>query len=237
MHMEPEIVNGAKLALSYATAAAAFAGVAKHTLVHAKQQGVVSLLIKSSLTTVGVFCFFELLPHCPVGVSEVHLILGTSLLLMFGIAPAGIGLALGLLIQGLFFAPSDLPQYGMNVTTLLIPLFALDLIVRRIARPGQAYKDFSYSQVLRFSLTYQGGIVAWVAFWAFYGQGIDAETLAAVSTFGMAYLSVVLIEPVIDLGLLALAKRITGLRTSASARYWLEPGLFVAVRSSELRSE
>ena len=37
----------------------------------------------------------------------------------------GLALALGLLVQGLFFAPFDLPQYGMNVTTLLVPLFAL----------------------------------------------------------------------------------------------------------------
>ncbi len=41
----------------------------------------------------------------PVGVSEVHLILGTTLFLMLGAAPAAIGLAAGLLVQGLFFAP------------------------------------------------------------------------------------------------------------------------------------
>jgi ABC-type Co2+ transport system permease subunit len=40
-----------------------------------------------------------------VGVSEVHLILGTTLLLIFGAAPAAIGLAAGLLVQSLFFAP------------------------------------------------------------------------------------------------------------------------------------
>ena len=28
-------------------------------------------------------------------------------------------------MQGFFFAPADLPQFGMNVTTLLVPLFAL----------------------------------------------------------------------------------------------------------------
>ena len=63
---------------------------------------------------------------------EVHLILGTTLLLMLGVAPAALGLAAGLLVQSLFFAPQDLPQYGMNVTTLLVPLFATAALARRI---------------------------------------------------------------------------------------------------------
>ena len=54
----------------------------------------------------------------------MHLILGSTLLLLFGAGAAAIGLAVGLLIQGLFFAQFDLPQYGMNVTTLLLPLGA-----------------------------------------------------------------------------------------------------------------
>ncbi|KPX23586.1 Uncharacterized protein ALO71_02952 [Pseudomonas amygdali pv. dendropanacis] len=82
-----------------------------------------------------VFSFSEVLPHHPVGVSEVHLILGSLLFLLFGAAPVAVGLALGLLVQGLFFAPFDLPQYGMNVTTLLVPLFAVAALARRIIAP------------------------------------------------------------------------------------------------------
>ena len=59
-----------------------------------------------------MFVVFEILPHWPVGVSEVHLILGSTLFLVVGAAPAAIGLAAGLLFQGLFFAPFDLPQFG-----------------------------------------------------------------------------------------------------------------------------
>ena len=88
-----------------------------------KNGQVLALLLRSLITTALVWVFFELFPHQAVGVSEVHLILGSTLLLMFGVAPAAIGLVGGLLIQGLFFAPQDLPQYGMNVTTLLVPLF------------------------------------------------------------------------------------------------------------------
>lgn len=56
------------------------------------------------------------------------------------------------------------------------------------------------------STTYQGGIVAWVAFWALYGHGFSVENLAAVGSFGAAYMSVILLEPLIDLGVLAGAK-------------------------------
>jgi hypothetical protein len=125
---------------------------------------------------------------------------------MFGAAPAAIGLALGLLTQGVFFAPADLPQYGMNVTTLLVPLFALSALARRIIPANTAYKDVTYAQCLALSTAYQGGVVAWVAFWAIYGQGAGAANLAEVGAFGMAYMAVILIEPLINLAVLAAAK-------------------------------
>jgi hypothetical protein len=83
--------------------------------------------------------------------------------------------AAGLLLQGLLFAPFDLPQYGMNVTTLLVPLWAVSQLAKRIVAPRTAYVDLSYTQALALSTAYQGGVVAWVAFWAFYGQGFGAE--------------------------------------------------------------
>ena len=49
-------------------------------------------------------------------------------------------------------------------------------------------------------------MIAWVAFWAIYGQGFGAENMAAVGSFGAAYLLVVLIEPIADLAVLAGAK-------------------------------
>ncbi|MEJ2037149.1 MAG: energy-coupling factor ABC transporter permease, partial [Maritimibacter sp.] len=162
-------------------------------------------------TTGLVLTFFQVLPHVPVGVSEVHLILGSTLLLIFGAAPAAIGLAMGLLIQGLFFAPFDLPQYGANMTTLLVPLFAIRALASRIIAPDTAYVDLKYRQALALSTAYQGGIVAWVAFWAFYGQGFGAENMTSVFTFGGAYMLVVLVEPLVDLAVLGAAKSLKGL--------------------------
>ena len=40
--------------------------------------------------------------------------------------------------------------------------------------PGTAYIDLKYSQALTLSTAYQGGVVAWVAFWAIYGAGFGA---------------------------------------------------------------
>jgi hypothetical protein len=213
MHIEPGLVDGAKIGLSYATAGAAGAVALYHAGVALREKGPLSLVLRSIIATVGVFSFFEVMPHFAVGVSEVHFILGSTLFLILGAGPAAIGLVLGLLIQGLFFAPLDLPQFGMNVTTLLVPVFALNEVAKRLIAPGTAYVDLDFAQVFALSLVYQGGIIAWVAFWAFYGAGFGAANLAAVGAFGAAYMLVVLIEPLADLAVLAIAK---GLRAGRS---------------------
>ena len=187
MHIEPGIVTGAKLALSYATGAAAAGCALKLAADTVREQGIASFVVRTVATTALVFFFFELLPHFRVGVSEVHFILGSTLFLLFGAAPAAFGLALGLLLQGLFFVPADLPQFGMNVTTLLVPLFALAI-----------------------STAYQSGIVVWVAFWALYGSGFGAANLTAIASFAASYALVIAIEPLADLAVLALAKSLRG---------------------------
>ncbi len=212
MHIEPGIVDGAKIMLGYATAAAAGAVTLRECVKTAAATGLAPFAGRTAVTTGLVFTFFQILPHFPVGVSEVHFILGSTLFLLFGAAPAALGLALGLLVQGLFFAPFDLPQYGMNVTTLLVPLFALRMLAQRIIAPDTAYVDLRYAHALALSTTYQAGVVAWVGFWAFYGQGFGAANIAAVASFGAAYMMVVLIEPLADLAVLAAAKSLRDLR-------------------------
>ncbi len=214
MHIEPGIVDGAKIALSYATAAGALGYAAKETFADLRAGNIASYALRAAVATLGVFVFFEVLPHFPVGVSEVHFILGSTLFLILGAAPAAFGLAAGLLIQGVFFAPIDLPQYFINLTTLLVPLFVMQALARKLIAPQTAYVDLSYGQALALSTAYQGGVVAWVAFWAFYGQGVGAETLASVATFGAAYMLVVVVEPLADLAVLAGAKALRSLERS-----------------------
>lgn len=211
MHIEPGVVDGAKIALSYATAVGAAGLLGKMALDTIKHDGGVSVLaVRSVISTLMVFCFFQVLPHYPVGVSEVHFILGSTLYLLFGGGAAAIGLAAGLLIQGVLFAPIDLPQYGMNLTTLLVPLWAVGMVAKRIIAPKTAYVDLSYKQAFALSTTFQAGIVGWVAFWAFYGQGFGAENLSNVAAFGGAYMLVILLEPIADLAVLYGVKTIRG---------------------------
>jgi ABC-type Co2+ transport system permease subunit len=183
-----------------------FLYAAKLSLKTIKKDGLAALGIRTLLTTLLVFSFFEILPHYPVGVSEVHFILGSTLFLMFGAAPAAIGLAMGLLAQGVLFAPADLPQFGMNVTSLLVPLFMIDMLARRIIPADTAYKDVKYMQALKLSTVYQAGVVVWVGFWATYGQGFAAENMTQIASFSAAYMLVVLVEPVMDLAVLAAVK-------------------------------
>lgn len=210
MHIEPGVVDGAKMVLAYGTAAAAAGYSLKLAADDLKTHAVPSLVIRSVIATVGVFIFFELLPHFAVGISEVHFILGTTLFLLCGPAAAAFGLAAGLAIQGAVFAPSDLPMYFVNVTTLLFPLFAVHALAKTIVPTATAYVDLDYAQVLKMSAVYQGGVVAWVAFWAIYGQGVGAENLNAVFSFGAAYMLVIIIEPIADLAVLAGAKALKG---------------------------
>jgi ABC-type Co2+ transport system permease subunit len=224
MHIEPGIVEGSKILLSYGTAAAALGYTAKLAADTLRRDGAASLALRALIASVLVFCFFEVLPHHPVGVSEVHLILGSTLLLLFGAAPAAIGLAAGLLAQGVLFAQFDLPQYGINLTTLLVPLFATAALARRIIPANTAYVDIGYGQALKLSVAYQGGIVAWVAFWAFYGQGLGADNLQSVASFGAAYMSVVLLEPLVDLAVLAAAKAMHQMKGSLALEKRLYEG-------------
>lgn len=207
MHIEPGVVDGAKIALGYATAGGALLVAGKTALDAMKRNGgAANLALRAIATTTLTLGFFQLLPHPAVGVSEVHLILGSTLFLLFGSGAAALGLAIGLLAQGVMFAPLDLPQYGMNVTTLLVPLYAMSLLAQRIIPVGTAYKDVKYAQALALSACYQTGIVGWVAFWAFYGRGVGAENMLQIASFGAAYMTVIIIEPLVDLAVLAIAK-------------------------------
>ena len=93
MHIEPGVVDGAKMVLAYGTAAGAAGYSAKLVMGDLARSNIASFAARTVLATVGVFAFFEILPHFPAGISEVHFILGTTLFLLLGAAPAALGLA------------------------------------------------------------------------------------------------------------------------------------------------
>ena len=212
MHMNPGIVDGTKIVLCYATDTACTLDAGRLCLTHIRQERAVSMLLRSAIAAALVFVLFEVFPHMPVDVTEVHLIVGSSLFLILSAVPTAIGLAAGLAVQSLFFEPQDLPQHGMNVTTLLAALFAMQAVTIRVPAANIPYVDLGYSHVLKMSVVFQGGIVALVAFWTIFGRGLGKETLQGVGSFGLACMTVVLLEPLIDLAVLAGAKSLRGLR-------------------------
>ncbi|MEZ5661767.1 MAG: energy-coupling factor ABC transporter permease [Burkholderiaceae bacterium] len=223
MHIEPGIVTGAKLAIGHATVA----GVGLYALWLARREalrsGLVLLIARSLIAIIAVFGFFEVLPHFSAGVSEVHFIFGSTLFLMLGVAPAAIGLAVGLALQGWLLAPADLPQLAMNITTLLAPLIGIAAIARRSIAPGTRYVDLRYGQALLLSATYQAGVVAWVVFWVLVGVGAGAQTMAALVQFALAYSVVLIVEPLVDLAVLALARWLGA--GHGAVLQWLNPRL------------
>lgn len=224
MHIEPGLVDTAKLAIGYATAAGVI-GLTLHSTVSEVLKGNVGRLAVGTLATLVVTLLsFEALPHPTVGVSEVHLILGATMLLLFGLAPAALGMAGGLLLQGFLFEPADIAQYGMNVTTLLASLFATAAVANRLIAPNTRYVDIPYRQLVKLSLLFQGSIVAWVVFWVALGQGVSVATLQSLASFGSAYVAVIATEVLISLGLLAALRR----SSVASLRGFLNPRLFHA---------
>jgi ABC-type Co2+ transport system permease subunit len=208
MHVSPGVVEGPKMVLSYATSAVAFALAAKSSYNTIRADGGIKALVwRSIATTAQVLFFFQVLPHYVVGVSEVHFIFGAALYLVFGAGPTAIGLAAGLLLQGLLFRPTDLPQYFINVTTLIVPLLVVSALVKRIVPNHTPYVDIKYRQLLALSAAYQGGVIALVALWCFYGRGFGVDNVNAVWWFALNYLVVIVVEPVICMLLLALAKK------------------------------
>nr|WP_249816270.1 energy-coupling factor ABC transporter permease [Bradyrhizobium sp. 138] len=193
--------------MRYATGTATRCVIAK--LVAIRERGALSFAMQTIAASGLVFTLFEILPHFTVGVSEVHFVLRSTLSLLFGAAPAAFGLALGLLLQGVLFVPTDRSQNAMNATTLLVPLFAVRALAKRLIPSKATYRDLQYSNAIAFSTAYQSAIVVSVAFWALYGVGFGAANLGHVASFAVFYAVVVaLVEPVADLAVLALAKQI-----------------------------
>ena len=88
MHIEPGIVDGAKMVFAWGTAAGAAGYTAKLALDQVRRRGLGSLALRAAAATLGTVIFFEVLPHFQAGVSEVHFILATTLFLLLGAAPA-----------------------------------------------------------------------------------------------------------------------------------------------------
>ena len=88
MHIAPGLVDPAKMVLAYGAATTAALYTARVAWNELKTTRLTALAARAAIATGAVLSFFQLLPHPPVGVSEVHLILGSTLFLTLGAAPA-----------------------------------------------------------------------------------------------------------------------------------------------------
>ncbi|MBL8452566.1 MAG: energy-coupling factor ABC transporter permease [Zoogloea sp.] len=205
MHIEPGYVASAKILAANAAAIALVGSQSVHLL--KAPTLIVRSLLAAVFFTVAMQAF-----HLPVGPSELHFLGAMPLYLSLGFIPTLFGFAIGLLVQGLFFDPSDLVHLGVNFLSLALPLVLVH------ATFGQRLDTMSVRSIMKLDAAYYTGVTLMVGFWLALGD--VATPLSAWATFAASYASIVAVEPVITLLVLqALARR----QGSAPLRHALLP--------------
>lgn len=184
MHIEPGYVSGAKILAANATAIALL-GSQSLRLVKQPQQLVRTLLAAVIFT----LCMQSL--HLPVGPSELHFVGAMPIYLTLGFLPTLFGFAIGLLLQGLLFTPTDLVHLGVNTLSLAVPLCLLH------ATFGDKLAKLDVKTIVKLDAVYYSGVTLMVGFWLAIGKtGEVATPLAAWATFAASYASIVVAEPI-----------------------------------------
>jgi len=199
MHIQPGILNGVTLAYANETALATVAGFIPAVL--KRPQLVVRTLLAALFFSVLMEIF-----HLPVGASELHLVGASTIYFLFGFLPTLLGFALGLLLQGMLFEPQDLLHLGVNALSLMLPLIATHAVIGRkfLAKRGDQ-TSLNWREVVRFDGMYYAGVVAMVGFWLL--QGNVVTPLAQWGSFALAYLPLVLLEPLLTVALVQVIKQ------------------------------
>lgn len=185
MHIEPGILNAAKITYANITAVTTLGA---YSLVLIKRP---DILIKTLLAA----CFFSLFMevfHLKVGASELHFVGASAVYVIFGFIPTLFGFALGLALQGLLFEPQDLIHLGVNSLSLILPLIASHgLLGRRFfAKDG---RKINWPAIAKFDAMYYAGVVLMVGFWLSIGE--EPTPLRNWLTFSASYLPLVMLEP------------------------------------------
>lgn len=187
MHIEPGVLNAAKLLVANATAVATLVMLWPRLL---------GLRLDAWLKTALAALFFSLFMqsfHVSVGPSELHFIGASAMYFVFGFGPTLFGFALGLLLQGCLFEPADLLHLAVNSLSLMLPLMATHAALGRYAPSAKI--NLHWTAVLKFDALYYSGVVLMVGFWLALGD--EPTPLQHWALFASSYLPVVLCEPLL----------------------------------------
>ena len=209
MHIEPGYVASAKILAANIAAAALLGSQSVHLL------KAPPLVVRSLIAGV-LFMLFMQAFHLPVGPSELHFLGAMPLYLALGFVPALFGFAIGLLAQGLLFAPADLAHIGVNTLSLAVPLLLVHATLGKRLQAARARLDLR--GILKLDAAFYSGVTLMVGFWLAIGE--VATPLAAWLAFASSYAAIVLVEPVITLLVLhAIGRR----QHSAAVRFCFQP--------------
>jgi len=185
MHIEPGVLNAAKVLYANVTALGTLAVFAPRLLKRPDD------ILKTVLAAVFFSIFMEVF-HLPVGASELHFVGASAVYFVFGFVPTLLGFAIGLLLQGLLFEPQDLVHLGVNSLSLMLPLITAHYTLgRRFFNEGG--HSIRWAEVVRFDALYYAGVVLMVGFWLSLGE--EPTPLHNWALFALSYLPLVLCEP------------------------------------------
>lgn len=188
MHIEPGVINAAKVLAANAAAVATLAAYVPGLIRQPAE--IVKVLLAAAF-----FSVFMQAYHMPAGASELHFIGASFIYFIFGFRPTLYGFALGLLLQGVLFEPGDLVHLGVNSLSLMVPLIAAHAAFGRVCfAEGEDKAKVSWRRIAAFDAAYYTGVTLMVGFWLSLGE--EPTPLADWVTFAAAYAPLVLIEPV-----------------------------------------
>lgn len=201
MHIEPGYLSHAKILLANAAAVAVLVPYAKSLIKN-------PLTLLRTLLAAIFFSVFMQSFHVSVGPSELHFVGAMAIYLTLGFLPTLFGFAIGLLLQGLVFNPTDLPHLAVNSLSLIMPLIAVHYTLGRKLRDAASSQTINWRTILKLDALYYAGVTMMVGFWLLASE--VATPFAAWAAFASSYLIIVMVEPLVTYAAVRTLKRYEG---------------------------
>ena len=189
MHIEPGFVSPLKVMLANFTATGLLGFYGKTLIINPFE--IIKVLLASVFFTVFMQSF-----HMSIGPSELHFVGAMVIYLTLGFTPTLFGFALGLTLQGMFFAPTDLPHLAVNSLSLILPLLLVHYTEGKKLFDNTSGVVTSWKNIIKLDLIYYTGVTTMVGFWLMIGE--VQTPFAAWLSFASSYLAIVAIEPIIS---------------------------------------